>query len=181
MQRGPSGLDHQHWALGLWENHGLVSNLRWALSGWPPLSVPTHQGCVHRPRFTLCLCSFSQISMLFASSPTRMVSTRLTSSSTGATWLEVPSKCASGSLDKRGTPPWCRPMAQGLREAPQVTCCLCLSCATSLPQGRADEALQALGSQLPTLPRETAVSCLPLPGPFRIRTLIGNSTQHLSF
>ena len=143
--------------------------------------VPTHQGCVHRPRFTLCLCSFSQISMLFASSPTRMVSTRLTSSSTGATWLEVPSKCASGSLDKRGTPPWCRPMVQGLREAPQVTCCLCLSCATSLPQGRADEALQALGSQLPTLPRETAVSCLPLPGPFRIRTLIGNSTQHLSF
>lgn len=119
--------------------------------------------------------------MLFASSPTRMVSTRSTSSSTGATWLEVPSKCASGSLDKRGTPPWCRPMAQGSRGAPQVTRCLYLSSAKSRPQGRADGALQALESQLPAFPRETAVSCLPLPGPFRIRTLIGNSTQHLSF
>lgn len=143
--------------------------------------VPTHQGCVHGPHFTLCLCSFSQTSMLFASSPTRMVSTRSTSSSTGATWLEVPSKCASGSLDKRGTPPWCRPTVQGSRGAPQVTHCLYFLFATSRPQGRADGALQAPGSQLSALPRETAVTCLPLPGPFRNRTLIGNSTHHPSF
>ena len=101
--------------------------------------IPTHQGCVHRPNFTLCLCSFSQTSMLFASSPMRMVSTQSMSSSTGATWLEVPSKCASGSLDKRGTPPWCRPTAQGSRGAPQVTPCLYVSSATSRPQGRADQ------------------------------------------
>lgn len=143
-------------------------------------SIPTHQGCVHRPNFTLCLCSFSQTSMLFASSPMRMVSTQSMSSSTGATWLEVPSKCESGSLDKRGTPPWCRPMVQGSRGAPQVTPCLYFSSATSQPQGRADGALQALGSQLPALPRETAVTCLPLSGPLRIRTLIGNSTHHPS-
>lgn len=56
MQRGPSGLDHQHWALGLWENHGLVSNLRWALSGWPPLSCPHPSGlCSQAPFYPVPL------------------------------------------------------------------------------------------------------------------------------
>lgn len=83
----------------------------------------------------------------------RTASTRSTSSSTGATWLEAPSKCASGSQDKRGTLPWCPPMVPGLRGAPQVTLYLCLSSLTEAAPGAEPAGALQASEALSTLPQ----------------------------
>lgn len=148
------------------------------------------------PALTLCFCSLSQISMRFASSPTRTASTRSMSSSMGATWLEVPSKCASGSPDKRGTRRWCPPTARGSRGAPQVTHRLPLSSSAEPAPGTEPRgSLQACAP----VPRDTGMRCTwealglitsccasagspcQVPGPGAGMLTQRNTAQHRSF
>lgn len=100
-------------------------SLNWTVVSWPcPCHLVPGQDLWQRGEETRRLThqpSASQISIPSASSPTRMVSTQLMSSSTVPTSLEAPSRSVLGSRAKLGTQAWCQLMGLGLKEARRVS------------------------------------------------------------